>query len=144
LARIIFHEKPGCLTNGRQKALLAQAGHELEVRNILTERWTAERLRTYFGDKPVSQWFNRAAPRIKSGHVDPVGTGPDEAIALMLVDPLLIRRPLMEAGDWRSAGFDAIEVDEAVGLLFDRTREEALGIERCAHGDTDRVCATPA
>jgi nitrogenase-associated protein len=144
MERVVFFEKPGCVTNARQKAMLAAAGHALEVRNLLAEPWTAERLRGFFGDMPVSQWFNRAAPRIKSGHVDPIRTDAATALALMLADPLLIRRPLMQCGAWRCAGFDAIAVDEAIGLALDRTEEEARPLEGCAHDDSERVCAVPA
>jgi nitrogenase-associated protein len=144
MERVIFFEKPGCATNARQKAMLAAAGHELDVRNLLTESWTAERLRGFFGDMPVTQWFNRAAPRVKSGEVDPARTDAATALMLMLDDPLLIRRPLLQLGAWRCAGFDAIAVDDAIGLALDRTEEEARPLEGCAHGDTGRVCAMPA
>jgi nitrogenase-associated protein len=139
VARIIFYEKPGCLTNARQKAMLHDAGHRLDVRDLLAETWTADRLRAFFGDTPVSQWFSRAAPRVKSGEVDDART----ALALMLDDPLLIRRPLMEAGDWRCAGFEAIEVDRAIGLRLGQPEDGDGPLEGCAHGATDRVCATP-
>lgn len=39
MAKVTFFAKPGCISNGRQKALLAAVGHELEIRNLLTERW---------------------------------------------------------------------------------------------------------
>jgi nitrogenase-associated protein len=93
---------------------------------------------------PVNQWFNRAAPRVKSGEVDPARTDAASALALMLADPLLIRRPLMQRGAWQAAGFDAIAVDEAIGLALDRTEEESRPLEGCAHGDDARVCAVPA
>jgi nitrogenase-associated protein len=133
MARVTFYEKPGCITNGRQKAMLAAAGHELDVRNVLAEPWTAQRLSGFFGNTPVTQWFNRAAPRVKSGEIDPARTDGDNALALMLDDPLLIRRPLMECGDWRCAGFDALAVDEAIGLALDRTQEELHPLDGCAH-----------
>lgn len=45
MATLTFYEKPGCQGNARQKALLRAAGHQLHVRNLLTEPWTPERLR---------------------------------------------------------------------------------------------------
>ena len=42
----------------------------VEARNLLTEAWTATKLRSFFGDLPVSAWFNRTAPSIKSGEID--------------------------------------------------------------------------
>ena len=117
---VTFYEKPGCATNARQKKMLRQAGHVLAVRDILQEPWTAGQLRSFFGDLPVSQWFNRAAPRVKSGEIEPHTCDADRALAEMLADPLLIRRPLMEAGDWRCAGFDAEVVDRTIGLALDQ------------------------
>lgn len=106
MATIIFYEKPGCANNARQKHLLTEAGHQLIVRNLLETRWEAGELRAFFGQRPVSEWFNRAAPKVKSGEVVPEGLDEAGAIALMLADPLLIRRPLMQVGARREAGFD--------------------------------------
>lgn len=107
MASILFYEKPGCANNARQKHLLMEAGHELIVRNLLETRWDAGELRAFFGSRPVSEWFNRAAPRLKSGEITPETLDEAEALALMLEDPLLIRRPLLQMGERREAGFDA-------------------------------------
>lgn len=116
MAHVIFYEKPGCAGNAQQKALLRASGHELEVRNLLTEPWSSSSLRPYFGAKPVREWFNAASPRIKSGEVDPDKVTPQEALVMMIVDPLLIRRPLMRIGDHCEAGFDSATVDQWIGL----------------------------
>ena len=34
MAKVVFYEKPGCGGNARQKRLLVQSGHELEVRDL--------------------------------------------------------------------------------------------------------------
>lgn len=143
MAYVRFFEKPGCITNGRQKQMLIEAGHQIEVRNLLGENWTADRLSAFFGDMPVSQWFNRASPRIKSGEVNPAALDAEVAMLLLRDDPLLIRRPLMESGEWRCAGFDAVAVDRAIGLKLERETDEKP-LEGCAHGETGRVCASPA
>jgi len=116
MADVIFYEKPGCGGNARQKALLAASGHRLDVRSLLSEAWTAEELRRYFGARPVAEWFNTASPRVKSGEVDPAACTEAEALRLMLADPLLIRRPLMRVGDRREVGFDQPLVDAWIGL----------------------------
>ena len=61
---VVFYEKPGCLTNARQKALLERHGCRLTVRNLLSEPWTEARLYEFLQQKPVVQWFNPAAPKI--------------------------------------------------------------------------------
>jgi len=116
MARVVFYEKPGCGGNARQKALLGQSGHDLDVRDLLTTPWTGERLRAFFGVRPVGQWFNAASPRVKSGEVRPETLDAETALALMLADPLLIRRPLLEVDGRREAGFDAARIDAWIGL----------------------------
>lgn len=115
MASILFYEKPGCANNTRQKRLLQAAGHEVITRNLLREAWTAERLRAFFGDLPVREWFNRAAPRVKLDEIIPENFDADAALALMLGDPLLIRRPLMECEGRCIAGFDVRRVEEWLG-----------------------------
>ena len=122
MAHIVFYDKPGCGGNAKQKALLLASNHDLEVRNLLTTPWSAEELRPYFGDKPVDQWFNQASPRIKSGEIDPRGLTERDALALMIEDPLLIRRPLMRVGARREAGFDQAVVDAWICLAPTQTQ----------------------
>ncbi len=71
MVTVIFYEKPGCINNTKQKALLAAAGHEVLAHSLLAHPWTAESLRPFFGTLPVAKWFNASAPRVKSGEVDP-------------------------------------------------------------------------
>jgi nitrogenase-associated protein len=115
MTTISFYEKPGCGTNRKQKILLAEAGHEVLARNLLAEPWTAERLRGFFGDTPVEDWFNPNAPQVKSGEVDPRAFDADGALEAMAADPLLIRRPLIEALGQKCSGFDRALVQALLG-----------------------------
>jgi nitrogenase-associated protein len=116
MALVTFYEKPGCISNARQKKLLQAAGHQIDVRNLLTAPWTSSRLQRFFANKPVTEWFNRSAPEIKSGSVKPEQLEPRMAMAKMLANPLLIRRPLMEVGGRCVAGFDPDEVEKRLGV----------------------------
>ena len=116
MADVIFFEKPGCGGNARQKALLERAGHRVIARDLLGEPWTPETLRPFFGDRPVADWFNRAAPAVKSGEVVPEAMDEAAALAAMVERPLLIRRPLMQVGDRRDCGFETERVDAWIGL----------------------------
>jgi nitrogenase-associated protein len=116
MATILFYEKPGCRNNSRQKALLHASGHQVDARNLLTEPWTSERLRPYFGNMPVAAWFNRAAPKIKEGLVVPENFSESDALAAMLNEPLLIRRPLIEVDGKKTAGFDVEKLKEWIRL----------------------------
>lgn len=116
MATVLFWEKPGCINNTRQKKLLREAGHEVIARNLLTEPWQAAHLRQFFGSLPVTAWFNNSAPAIKQGVVAPEALSEQQALRLLLDDPLLIRRPLMQVGARCEAGFDPARVEAWIGL----------------------------
>lgn len=103
---VVFYEKPGCGGNRRQKDLLQEHGITLEVRDLLNTPWTRERLEAFFADLEPTAMVNNAAPKIKSGEVDPVALGREALIEKMLSEPLLIKRPLIEVGDTKLCGFD--------------------------------------
>jgi nitrogenase-associated protein len=142
MATVIFYEKPGCGNNTKQKVWLAASGHTVLAKNLLTEKWTAERLRPFFGELPVAQWFNPAAPRVKSGEVDPSAFSESDALNMMLVEPLLIRRPLMEVGGELRVGFDAVAVHAWIGLNDAKPQGD---IEACpnVHARSSHPCPTP-
>jgi nitrogenase-associated protein len=129
MARIVFYEKPGCAGNLRQKRLLEAAGHTVLARNLVTEPWTAERLRSFFGMRPVAEWFNRNAPKVKSGAVVPEALDAESAMALLLAEPLLIRRPLLEVDGEREVGFEPLRIHAWLGL---GTAVDTLVPEDCA------------
>lgn len=132
MAVVTFYEKPGCKGNLRQKTLLAAAGHTVQAKSLKTEPWTADRLLAFLGKLPVTEWFNRAAPDIKSGQIVPENLGFEDALHLLLGNPLLIRRPLMEVGEERMVGFDVATVDAWLGLNNVALPEG--NIEACVHG----------
>jgi nitrogenase-associated protein len=145
MARITFYEKPGCGGNARQKELLRAAGHTLTVRSLLAEAWTRERLLAFFGSLPVAQWFNLSAPKVKTGKINPETIRAETALALMLEDPLLIRRPLMESEGKRKVGFVPEEIDAWVGLAGHTATEAELGCQgndRCSGHDNGNASST--
>jgi len=93
---------------------------------------------------PVAQWFNRAAPRVKSGEIVPEQLGADAALALLLAEPLLIRRPLMQRTDdgTRLVGFDTAEVERFVGAGSGAGNVPA-SLEGCAAVAPRAACPTP-
>ena len=133
MADVIFYEKPGCGGNARQKALLQQAGHHVVARDLLSEPWTPETLRPFFGDRLVADWFNRAAPAVKSGEVVPETMDEAAALAALVERPLLIRRPLMQVGDRRDCGFETDRVEAWIGLAG--TAPAAGKLEGCLRPD---------
>ncbi len=135
MAKVVFWEKPGCIGNARQKDILEQSGHQLEVRNLLTEPWSVATLRPFFEDKPVSAWFNMTNPDIKAGRVVPADLSEVGALTLMLEEPLLIRRPLMQSGDRQVCGFEVDEVAQWLGLATESVGESDP--QECPHPETD-------
>jgi nitrogenase-associated protein len=116
MAHIIFWEKPGCVGNKKQKELLLATGHQLEVKNLLSEPWTKEKLRLFFNTIPVHDWFNKTNPQVKSGEINPAELSEEQALSLMLNEPLLIRRPLLQTGEECRCGFDVEQLNAWIGL----------------------------
>ena len=137
MAEIIFYEKPGCINNAKQKQLLKQSGHQLIAKDLLTEEWSAKRLRPFFADKPISEWFNSAAPRIKQGEVEPEKMDQQQALQAMCEDPLLIRRPLMQVGEECRVGFDVSWVNQWIGLKVAGPSED---LENCPRSHQEESC----
>lgn len=127
---VVFYEKPGCSGNARQKALLEAAGHTVVARDLLRTPWLRLQLRTFLEGLPVAQWFNRNAPQVQSGEVVPEEFDEATALALLQAEPLLIRRPLLEVGGERRAGFDAAAIHAWIGLGGATLDED---VEACRH-----------
>ena len=137
MAIVNFYEKPGCANNAKQKQLLRSAGHELIVHDLLQQPWKgeADKLRSFFGELPVVQWFNHAAPAIKNGHVQPDRLDEQQAIELMIAEPLLIRRPLLDVEGRRMAGFDSELIAGWLEIpIFD------VDLEACSKSHKPDVC----
>jgi len=116
MAEVIFYEKPGCINNTQQKKLLRGSGHTVIAYDLLGQEWSKNQLRRFLAELPVSDWFNMSAPAVKNGVIDVFTVNGDEALELMLDDPLLIRRPLMQVKDMYRVGFDAQAVHDWIGL----------------------------
>jgi nitrogenase-associated protein len=119
MSELTFYEKPGCVGNQKQKELLLSMGHKLEVKDLLQEEWSAERLRPFFGDRPITEWFNQSAPQIREGWISPGRLNERRALKVMLLEPLLIRRPLLEFGSLKQSGFEPGPVLTALGVSLD-------------------------
>ncbi len=134
-----FYEKPGCLNNAKQKQVLSAAGHLLIVYDLLNQPWATDRarLRSFFGNLPVCEWFNRSAPAIKNGSVIPESLNERQAIELMINDPLLIRRPLLEVDGRRQAGFDPQTIEAWLGLSAGKLQDD---LETCPKQHKQQAC----
>lgn len=133
---VLFYEKPGCATNARQKKSLLAAGCTLIELDLLNNGMTMQALHSYLQTRPVREWFNPNAPKIKSGEIDPGAYDEDSALAALLNDPILIRRPLMSINGHRRCGFDQAEVEQLLGTTL------SSGIDSSC-SSKDQSCPTP-
>ncbi len=113
---VLFYEKPGCATNAKQKKYLRSAGCSVIERNLLESGLTLSELKAFFAQMPVKAWFNPNAPKVKSGEVDPSAMNEAAALELLLLEPILIKRPLMVIANKKLCGFDQKKVDALLDI----------------------------
>ncbi|WP_028582672.1 ArsC/Spx/MgsR family protein [Desulfogranum japonicum] len=106
MANIVFFEKPGCINGEKQKKILSDADNKLDCINILQHAWTADKLLPFVIGKSPSTMINHTAPAVKNGQIKPTELSFDEAISLMIADPILIKRPLIIVDNLHIQGFD--------------------------------------
>ena len=96
-------------------------------------------MRPFFGKSPVTDWFNLSAPAVKSGEVDIHSCDEARALQLMLADPLLIRRPLLQLNDIRQSGYVDGPVLHSLGVVLDPGED----LQSCPMSDTEPECGAP-
>jgi len=113
---VLFYEKPGCATNAKQKKYLRSVGCSVIERNLLESGLTRSELKAFFAHMPVKTWFNPNAPKVKSGEVDPSAMNETAALELLLLEPILIKRPLMVISNKKLCGFEQEKVDALLDI----------------------------
>ena len=78
------------------KAWLSRTDAEVEYRDFFTDPFSEDELRELLGDRPPSEHFSWNSPSRRKLGIDREETSEDELIALMLQEPRLIRRPIIE------------------------------------------------
>lgn len=131
---VVFYEKPGCMANAKQKKSLKAAGCRLEVRNLLEVPWSVPMLEPFLLGLPVAQWFNPNAVQIKEGHIDIYGLNREGALAMLVADPILIRRPLLEIGKEKVCGFMPDQIKKLIGCEVEKVPTDA---QICIHPACD-------
>jgi nitrogenase-associated protein len=142
MAIVEFFAKPGCISNARQKKLLQDAGHEVIEHNLVAEPWDAGRLKRFFGDAPMTEWFNPSAKAMKLGLIIPECLTEGQALRLLAADPMLIRRPLLQVGERCEAGFDPVRINAWIGLDAKGATQEEL--ETCHRSGFSRPMSADA
>ncbi|SDG58312.1 ArsC/Spx/MgsR family protein [Propionivibrio dicarboxylicus] len=144
MATVVFYEKPGCAGNAWQKSLLEASGHTVVARDILHTDWRRLQLLPFLKSLPISQWFNRNAPLIQSGAINPEAFDAADVttvLDLLVEHPLLIRRPLLDVDGICQAGFDIRTIHAWIGLSAAFDGAPVIGNpEVCRHGANGTTC----
>ena len=92
-----------------------QGGVELEERDFFADPLSDQELRDLIGNRPVSEVFSWKSPAFKKLGVTRGDLDDDRLIRLMLDEPRLIRRPLVQAGGEVFVGTDKQAMARALG-----------------------------
>ena len=127
---VTFFEKKGCSTNAKQKKILSELGLSLNIVDLLSYPFTKQELKELFNHLPVAQWFNKNAPKIKSGDINPHDMDELTALNLILKEPILIHRPLIMMRGKRMVGFDLETICSELDIDYEESDED---FESCSH-----------
>ena len=97
------------------KASLSQDGVELDERDFFKDGFTEVELRDLLGDTPPADVFSWRSPSARKLGLDRDTVTADELIRLMLDEPRLIRRPLIQVEGRIIVGTDKKAMAEAFG-----------------------------
>ena len=117
----IFYEKPGCTGNKKQKELLWSHGITLVVKSILDSSWSKEQLQAFFTGLDNDKIVNPFAPQIKKGDIDVSKLSQEELIDLMIQEPILIKRPLVEVNESKVCGFNKEKLSQLLNIEFENS-----------------------
>lgn len=113
---VLFYEKTGCAGNTQQKLLLKEHGIEFEVRSMLDTTWSIEQLKPFFEGLEVCEMINPFAPAVKNKKINIEKLSKQEALELMIKEPILIKRPLLQINERFFCGFDIIALNKALNI----------------------------
>ena len=78
------------------RAWLSRTDAEVEHRDFFADPFTEDELRNLLGESSPSEYFSWNSPSRRKLGIERDETSEDELLALMLQEPRLIRRPLIE------------------------------------------------
>lgn len=97
------------------KASLSQDGVELNERDFFRDGFTEVELRDLLGDTNPAEVFSWRSPSARKLGLDKETVSADELISLMIEEPRLIRRPLIQVEGRLIVGTDKKAMAEAFG-----------------------------
>ena len=97
------------------RAWLSQQGVEPEEREFFDDRFSESELRHLIGDRAPADLFSWRSPAFKKLGLEASELDEERLIELMLEEPRLIRRPLVEVDGNLIDGRDSQALSEALG-----------------------------
>jgi len=94
---------------------LNATGIEYEPRDYARKPLTEEDIRAIGGSHPLREVINPRSPSFRKLGIERDSIEDDQALALMLDNQNLVRRPTLAAGDVRIFGFDAEAYEDLAG-----------------------------
>jgi arsenate reductase (glutaredoxin) len=128
---LIFYEKTACSGNAKQKELLKSHNISFTVKSLLDEKWTFETLSEFFKGLDVKDMFNPFAPQIKNEQINILNIKKDEAIRLMINEPILIKRPLLDINGIKLCGFNIEQINKLLNVNIDTNKK----LNTCSSSD---------
>ena len=127
-----FYEKTGCSGNAKQKELLKSHNISFSVKSLLDTSWSKESLGEFFKGLDTKDIFNPFAPQIRDKEIDISKLSKDEAIELMIKNPILIKRPLLDINGVKICGFDIEKINELLNVNIDTNKK----LNTCSSSDS--------
>ncbi len=127
-----FYEKTGCSGNAKQKELLKSHNISFSVKSLLDTSWTVETLSEFFKGLDTKDIFNPFAPQIRDKEIDISKLSKDEAIELMIKNPILIKRPLLDINGVKVCGFNIEKINELLNVNIDTNKK----LNTCSSSDS--------
>ncbi len=127
-----FYEKTGCSGNAKQKELLKSHNISFSVKSLLDTSWSKESLGEFFKGLDTKDIFNHFAPQIRDKEIDISKLSKDEAIELMIKNPILIKRPLLDINGVKVCGFDIEKINELLNVNIDTNKK----LNTCSSSDS--------
>ncbi|MBQ6544038.1 MAG: arsenate reductase family protein [Clostridia bacterium] len=116
---MLFVCYPKCSTCQKAKKYLDDRGAEYELRDIKADNPSADELKKWIklSGLPVKRFFNTSGMQYRAlGLKDKIDKmSEDEQISLLASDGMLVKRPLLIAGETVLAGFREPEYEKALG-----------------------------
>lgn len=113
---MILYGIKNCDTVKKARAWLDARGIAYAFHDYKTAGIDTPRLRAWAGELGWEKLLNRAGTTFrKLPESEKAGLDEDKAIGLMLAQPSMIKRPVLDLGDRRLLGFDSAAYERALG-----------------------------